>query len=153
MRFLSTAIHVPVNFEHDSLETQMRTAGFDLKSPAFFSWLGVVPYLTESAFLETLGFIARMPHGSGVVFDYGIPRHQLSEAERALWDRVADRVASVSEEFKLFFDPIELEALLMRTGFSHIEDPGRDELNARYFSNRSDGFQLMGSGRIVSAFT
>jgi len=145
--------HVPVNFEHDSLEAKMREAGFDLHARTFFAWLGVVPYLTESAFLETIGFIARMPQGSGVVFDYGLTRDKLSPMEQMRSDALAARVAHAGEAFKLFFDPVELEAILMRTGFSHIEDLGRDELNPRYFADRTDGFQLLGSGRIVSAST
>jgi methyltransferase (TIGR00027 family) len=144
---------VPVNFEHDSLEAEMKRAGFDLHAQTFFAWLGVVPYLTESAFLETVGFIARMPQGSGVVFDYGLSRDKLSPMEEMMSDRLAARVAHAGEAFKLFFDPVELEAILMRTGFSHIEDLGREELNARYFANRTDGFQLMGRGRIVNAST
>ncbi len=145
--------YVPVNFEHDSLEAEMKRAGFDLHARTFFSWLGVVPYLTESAFLDTIGFIVRMPAGSGVVFDYGLSRDKLSPMEQMMSDTLASRVAHAGEAFKLFFDPVELEAILMRAGFSHIEDLGRDELNPRYFANRTDGFQLMGTGHIVSAST
>jgi methyltransferase (TIGR00027 family) len=143
--------YVPVDFEHDSLEAEMLRAGFDLHARTFFAWLGVVPYLTESAFLETIGFIARMPQGSSVVFDYGLSRDKLSPMEQMMSDTLAARVAHAGEAFKLFFDPVELKAILMRTGFSHIEDVGREELNARYFANRTDGFQLVGSGRIVTA--
>ncbi len=147
----SSVTSIAVDFEHDLLETKMREAGFDLRAPAFFSWLGVVPYLTESAFLETLGFIARMPRDSGVVFDYGLSRDKMTPIEQMRSDALASRVAHAGEAFRLFFDPIELEALLMRSGFPHVEDLGREELNTRYFANRTDGFQLVSTGRIVSA--
>ena len=40
--------------------------------PAFFQWLGVVPYLTREAISPTLDFIAGVPD-SEVVFDYAEP--------------------------------------------------------------------------------
>ena len=36
---------VPVDFEHQKLEIELQRAGFRLDEPAFFSWLGVTPYL------------------------------------------------------------------------------------------------------------
>lgn len=37
-------------------------------------------------------------------------------------------------------------------GAHSIEDFGRDELNARYFSHRADGLRLRGGlGRVISA--
>ena len=36
-------------------------AGFDSNQPIFFTWLGVVPYLTEGAVSSTLRFIASLP--------------------------------------------------------------------------------------------
>jgi methyltransferase (TIGR00027 family) len=42
-------IFVPVDFERDDLKEKLVGAGFQQNSPAFFTWLGVVPYLTEDA--------------------------------------------------------------------------------------------------------
>ena len=50
--------YVPVDFEHQQLATQLDAAGFDHAKPAFFAWLGVVPYLTAEAFRSTLSLIA-----------------------------------------------------------------------------------------------
>ena len=63
---------VPVDFEQDSLRASLAKAGFDLAQPAFFSWLGVVPYLTQDAIEKTLRFVASIPK-SEIVFDYGEP--------------------------------------------------------------------------------
>src|SRR5947209_5707289 len=38
--------YVPVDFERELLSEQLHSTGFNLQSPAFFAWLGVVPYLT-----------------------------------------------------------------------------------------------------------
>ena len=42
-------VFVPVDFERDDLGEALAGAGFARNSPAFFTWLGVVPYLTEEA--------------------------------------------------------------------------------------------------------
>ena len=52
---------VPLDFEHKSLAVGLAEAGFDAGSPAFFGWLGVVPYLTLDAFRSTLATIGQMP--------------------------------------------------------------------------------------------
>src|SRR5262249_61484188 len=40
---------VPVDFERDDLGQTLVGAGFQQNAPAFFTWLGVVPYLTLDA--------------------------------------------------------------------------------------------------------
>ena len=50
--------------------------------PAFFSWLGVVPYLTRSAAMETLRFVGSLAAGSGIVFDYALPPESLNLVQR-----------------------------------------------------------------------
>ena len=52
-------------------------------TPAFFSWLGVVPYLTEDAIGSTLDYMASIPT-SEVVFDYMEPPQAFSEEIREL---------------------------------------------------------------------
>lgn len=52
---------VPADLERHTLEEALRPAGFRFDLPAFFSWLGVTPYLTQGAFEQTLGFVAGMP--------------------------------------------------------------------------------------------
>jgi O-methyltransferase involved in polyketide biosynthesis len=110
----------------------------------FSSWLGVVPYLTEKAFEVTLEFLAAMPAGSGLVFDYAIPRSSLNAIEQAAFDAQATRVASVGEPFQLFLDPGELAGRLQRMGFNHVEDLDVAEINSRYFANRADGLSVAG---------
>lgn len=141
----------PVDFEHQSLPTQLLAAGFDSLAPTFFAWLGVVPYLTLEAFRSTLRFIAARPPESGLVFDYGQPRSALSRLEQLAHDSLAARVQLAGEPFQLFFTPCEVAAEL--AAFYNLEDLGSPEINARYFDNRTDKLRLLGSaGRILSAW-
>jgi methyltransferase (TIGR00027 family) len=137
---------VPVDFETQSLREELAEAGFRFDRITFFSWLGVVPYLTGEAFESTLRFIASMPANSGVVFDYGTTRESLNPREQAARDALSARVAAAGEPFQLFLDPKELAARLVALGFAEPEDLSALELNPRYFHDRADGLQLMGSG-------
>src|ERR1700722_9987226 len=142
---------VPVDFERQTLPTQLLAAGFDSTAPTFFAWLGVVPYLTLEAFRSTLRFIAARPPDSGLVFDYGQPRSALPRLEQLAHDSLASRVQLAGEPFRLFFTPREAPAQL--ASFFHFEDFGSPEINARYFDNRSDNLRLFGSAaRILSAW-
>jgi methyltransferase (TIGR00027 family) len=143
---------VAVDFEKQKLDVELPAAGFRSAEPAFFSWLGVTPYLTRVAFEGTARFIAAMPPGSGVAFDFAVERSALSFMERMALDELSRRVALAGEPFQLFFDPRTLAEDLKRMGFSRIELLDRDEINARYFSNRSDKLRIRGGlGQLVSA--
>jgi methyltransferase (TIGR00027 family) len=143
--------YVPVNFETQSLELELIQAGFDRSAPAFFSWLGVVPYLTLDAFRTTVGFLSTLAPGTGLALDYGQPRAVLPPLEQLAHDSLASRVEQSGEPFQLFFTPQQIAAELH--AFRAIEDIGRDEINARYFAGRSDQLQIRGhAGRLLSAW-
>jgi methyltransferase (TIGR00027 family) len=142
--------YVPVDFERQSLPEQLHSAGFNPLNATLFAWLGVVPYLTLEAFRSTISFIAAQPHGTGVVLDYVQPRSALPFLEKLAHDSLAARVKLAGEPFRLFFTPAEIAAEL--TAFRNCEDLGSDEINTRYFSNRTDNLKVLGSaGRLLSA--
>jgi methyltransferase (TIGR00027 family) len=143
---------VAVDFERQQLPEALADAGFQPAEAAFFSWLGVTPYLTEIAFEKTLAFIASVRPRSGVVFDYTVARSALGFLERMALDALASRVASAGEPFQLFFEPAELSDRLHRAGFQQREDLSADQINGRYFAQRADGLRVRGGlGRLVSA--
>jgi len=145
------SVFVPVDFERQNLRSELECGGLRMDQPAFFSLLGVVPYLTDRAFEETLEFIASMPEPSGVVFDYGVARSSLKWTERLVLDALAARVAKAGEPFQLFFEPEKLAVRLKGIGFTDLEDLSSAEINGRYFSGRTDGLELKGNlARLVT---
>jgi methyltransferase (TIGR00027 family) len=143
---------VSVDFEKDSLGDRLHRAGFRRAAPAFISWLGVTMYLTEDAVMQTLRFVAQScARGTEIVFDFALPDEALGEAERTARAKWAQRVAQIGEPWISHFDPISLARQLTDTGFSEAGSLGATEANARYFADRTDGFRLRGSGRIMSA--
>jgi len=142
----------PVDFECETLPEGLLAAGFDCSLRTFFTWLGVVPYLTEDAIWSSLGFIAGLPGGVHVVFDYGDPPHTLSPEMRAHHEERAARVAELGEEWKTYFQPGPLHTRLTELGFAAIEDLGPREIAARYFPERAAAMPGRG-GHILHART
>jgi methyltransferase (TIGR00027 family) len=133
---------VPLDFEHQTLSEGLAEAGFDARRPAFFGWLGVVPYLTLDAFRATLAAIAQLPSGTAVSFDYAISPETLGPEGRMAFDRLAERVAAAGEPFQLFFTAETMETELRRAGFHRVEQLDYEQLNERYFKDRADGLKL-----------
>jgi methyltransferase (TIGR00027 family) len=145
---------VPLDFEHQTLAEGLAKAGFDNRKPAFFGWVGVVPYLSLEAFRATLGVVAQLPAGSAVSFDYESSPKTLSPERRKVFDGLSKRVAAAGEPFRLFLLPEEMAQELHRAGFQRIEQVDSDGLNERYFKARADGLKLSGAGlsRLATAW-
>jgi O-methyltransferase involved in polyketide biosynthesis len=126
----------PIDFERETLAEGLAASGFDPTQQTFFTWLGVVPYLTEQAVWSTLGFIAGLADGAHVVFDYSDPPDSLPPASRAIHDRRAAHVAELGEAWVNYFESVKLHTSLMALGFSDIEDLGPPQIASRYFPNR-----------------
>jgi methyltransferase (TIGR00027 family) len=114
---------VPVDFEHQSLGAELAAAGFDRARPAFFMWLGVVPYLTEEAVFGTLGYVAGVP-GAQIVFDYANPDDSLPGPLRAAHAARAARAAAIGEPFLSSFDSDDLRQRLATLGAAEVDDVG-----------------------------
>jgi methyltransferase (TIGR00027 family) len=145
---------VPLDFEHHTLAEGLRDAGFNTREPAFFGWLGVIPYLTQQAFRATLDAIGQLPAGSGVGFDYAIAPERLSQEGRVAFAALAARVAAAGEPFRLFFTPEEMDSELRRAGFHRTEQLDSEQLNEVYFKDRQDGLRLssVGLGMLTAAW-
>ena len=98
----------------------------------FFTWLGVVPYLTEKAIGLTLGAIASLAGGAEVVFDYSDPPASFSAELLVMHEERAARVAAVGEPFLTYFEPTMLHEKLRELGFEEIDDLTPRKLLARY---------------------
>jgi methyltransferase (TIGR00027 family) len=143
---------VAIDFERATLAGGLAAAGFDPELQTFFTWLGVVPYLTDDAIFSTLGFIAGLPGGAHVVFDYVNPPDTMTEpGRRAMHEALIARVAAAGEQLRNHFDSAVLHARLKAMGFREIEDLGWPEIAARFFPGRpiSSG----GSAHVLRAST
>jgi methyltransferase (TIGR00027 family) len=150
----ATVRYVPLDFEHKTLAEGLREGGLDFSRPAFFGWLGVVPYLTLEAFRSTLETMAQFPKGTGVGFDFALSPETMGWRQRLVFETLSARVARAGEPFRLFFTPESLEAELRRAGFARIDIRNAEQLNRIYFEGRADGMRLprMELGRMATAW-
>ena len=146
--------YIPLDFEHHTLRQGLEGAGFDFARPAFFSWLGVIPYLTLAAFRATVDLVAAMPTGSGIAFDYSLTDDELSPERQRARKSLAARVAAAGEPFQLYFRAEQMESELRSAGIGRMEHLSPLELNERYFHGRTDGLRLPdeGLGKLVAAW-
>jgi methyltransferase (TIGR00027 family) len=140
----------PVDFERQSLADGLAAAGFQADRPAFFQWLGVVPYLTREAVAATLDFIARVPE-SEVVFDYAEPFENYPAERRENVMATAARAAARGEPWLSQFDPVELAEMLRAKGFVDVEDLGLAELTDRFYGALRQGIVIGPGAHVVRA--
>jgi methyltransferase (TIGR00027 family) len=124
-------VFVPVDFELDDLGEKLAAAGCERSAPVFFTWLGVVPYLTEDAIGRTLDVIASIGN-SEVVFDYMEPPEAFS-GELGQMERARDeQLKKVGERSVSRYGPAEMAAMLRSHEFSSIEDIDFQEIRGRF---------------------
>ncbi len=148
----ATLTFAPIDFERETLWDGLAAAGFDRGEQTFFTWLGVVPYLTEQAVWSTLGFIAGLSGGAHVVFDYSDPPETLSPEHRLEHDQRAAHVAALGEAWVNYLEAASLHAKLTALGFTEIEDLGPPQIASRYFPGRA-GAPAERGGHILRAST
>jgi methyltransferase (TIGR00027 family) len=141
-----------VDFERETLADGLAEAGFDATAPTFFTWLGVVPYLTEQAIFETLGWIGTLPGGVQVVFDYADPPETLDPETRAYHDARARRVAEIGERWVTYFEAEPLRERLLSIGFLEVEDLRPGQMIERFFPGRGKQIPRRG-GHVLRAWT
>lgn len=139
-----------VDFEQQGLADGLGAAGFRVDHPAFFQWLGVVPYLTRDAISLTLDFIARVPQ-SEVVFDSAEPFENYPADRRAHVMAIAESAASRGEPWLGLFDPPELSEMLRSKGFGTIEDLGLAEITDRFYGVLKQGIGIGAGPHLVRA--
>jgi methyltransferase (TIGR00027 family) len=134
---------VAADLERERLDAALKTVpSYDLRVPTFFSWLGVTAFLSRAAVFGTLRAIrAVAAPGSSVAFDYVDsdafdPRRSAPKMQALI-----GRFRGSGEPFASGLETATLEADLADVGFRLQERLPPDEIEARYFRRRSDGFQ------------
>ncbi|HWC16066.1 MAG TPA: SAM-dependent methyltransferase [Terriglobales bacterium] len=122
---------VPVDFERNDMGEKLVAAGFQQNSPAFFTWLGVVPYLTQDAIGGTLDYLSSIQN-SEVVFDYMEPPEAFSEDVRQLETERTEQLRKIDERSVSRFEPAAIAAILRSHGFVVIEDIDFQEIASRF---------------------
>jgi O-methyltransferase involved in polyketide biosynthesis len=94
----------------------LNAAGFQQNSPAFFTWLGVVPYLTQDGIGRTLDYMSSIQN-SEVVFDYVEPPEAFSEELRQLEKERTEQLEKIDNVRKAVSSRPALQRFFARTDF------------------------------------
>ena len=137
---------VEIDFEEEPVADALASSSYEPARPAFFSWLGTTPYLSNAATTATLSSIAGYAAlGSEIAFDYLVPDEALSSSERRVVQKLKHFTARRGEPLIGEIHPDKLKALLESTGLELIANfSGRDQKD-RYFAGRNDGIHPLPS--------
>jgi len=128
-----TLVHVPCDFESDSVGARLAEHTFDAARPALVVWLGVSYYLTREALERTLaGVAAFSAPGSRLIFDYMDPEVISGTTPYAGARRVARNIEKRGEPYRLGLTPVSAAQALQTVGFDVIETLRVPQLAARY---------------------
>jgi O-methyltransferase involved in polyketide biosynthesis len=130
----SPATFVPTQFASEALATALAKSDFDQQKASLFVWFGDAGYRTVDAALASLAFMASLPRGSGVVFDYAVERTSPGSLVHTALDAMASRLMMVGGSIKHLIDPPALAAMLHGFGFQKIVDRTLEErsMSARH---------------------
>jgi O-methyltransferase involved in polyketide biosynthesis len=125
----TAATFVPTQFQSEELASALGRSDFDELKASLFIWLGDASYRTMDAALSTLSFIASLPKGTAVIFDYAAERTSLASFAGTALDALASRI-SCTGAVKHLIQPTAVAAMLRGLGFGQMTDHVDDELAA-----------------------
>jgi O-methyltransferase involved in polyketide biosynthesis len=118
---VSPGTFVPTRLASEALATTLEISDFDKRKASLFIWLGDAGYRTIDAVIAGLTFIASLPRGSGVVFDYAEERTSLGTVAHTALDALASRMC-LAGTLKYLIDPQAVAAMLRGLGFRQMVD-------------------------------
>ena len=119
---------VPTQFASEALATALEKSKFDKLKPSLFLWLGGAGYRTADAAMASLSYIASLPRGSGVVFDYAVKRTCRRSLTHTALDALASRISVGDGNVKQVIEPQAVAAMLRGFGFQKVIDLVQEEL-------------------------
>ncbi|MBA4369692.1 MAG: SAM-dependent methyltransferase, partial [Desulfobacterium sp.] len=135
---------VPVDFEKENICEALDRSSYDPKSPAFFSWLGTVHYISQPAVFKTLTSIQSCAGlESELVFDYAISEKHYSHQDHKTVNDLKRYTKRRGEPILSTFDPDIFPQQVSQLGFVLMENVSPEEQAKRYFNATDRGEKIM----------
>jgi methyltransferase (TIGR00027 family) len=130
---------IPADLEHETVAEALRRSSYRSDKRAFFSCLGVMPYLSREAIFQTLeSVVAASAPGSEIVFDYRVSKEFVEPEDISFVETGDNSSAQGGEPKRSWFNPLTLPDEISVLGFDLIESLTPKQLWERYFVGRSD---------------
>jgi methyltransferase (TIGR00027 family) len=125
--------YVSVDFNHQSLKTQLLNAGFDTSKSSVFTLEGVSQYITKSGLRSTLSELAELTESNSSTFFMSYVDYRLRDDPKACFGpgypwpkRVAATImklsAKVGEPWISFYSAEEIREMLNEYDFSVVQN-------------------------------
>ncbi len=145
-------IYVPIDFEKQSLDTELKKAGYNLTSKTLFIWEGVSQYISKEANDNTMKYVAQAAPGSKIVFTYilkslieGKDLNDIAKKGMYKW------MVKWLKMWIYGLDPKDISDYLSKYNLSLIEDIGSREMKERYMKKVNLGLDVFEIERIALA--
>ena len=142
---------VPMDFTYEVIHTDLRSEAWK-NVKTLFTLLGVSYYLSKDDLFRLIhNAFSDLPAGSSIVFDYA---DEYLYEEKGYYNRVENMVkmaAMGGEPMKSCFTYAELEHLLEQAGLLIYEHLTPEEVQARYFSQRTDNLSAFETIHLIHA--
>jgi methyltransferase (TIGR00027 family) len=145
-------VFVPIDFEKQGLDTELKRAGYNVKSKTLFIWGGVTQYISKKANDSTLKYVAKAAPGSTLVFTYCLKSYidgkEIYEGTEVTYKRFCKKSSPL---WIYGLDPVDIGNYLSQYSLSLIEDIGSDEVKERYIKLVNLDLEVMKIERIALA--
>jgi methyltransferase (TIGR00027 family) len=126
-------VYVSIDFQKQSLDVELKNAGYNMNSKTLFIWEAVTQYISKEANDSVFKYIGQAASGSKLVFSYVIKSFFDGKYSN-------DGIKKLAKQFRkkknpLFisgFDPAEMKNYLSQYSLMLIEDIDSVEMQERY---------------------
>jgi methyltransferase (TIGR00027 family) len=143
---------IGMDFDQQSLDHQLKAAGFQREKRTLFIWEGVTQYITAEAVSNTLEFVSGGSGvGSAIVFTY-VCRGLIDGTDRPEWmGPFLSFARRVGSPMIFGLDQAELEQYLSDRGLQLIEDVGAAEYQDLYLKPLGREMNVFDGERVALA--
>jgi len=125
--------YVPIDFQKQSLDIELKKAGYNLTSKTLFIWEAVTQYISEEANDSTFKYIGQAALGSKLVFSYVIKSFfEGKYSNDGIKKHAKQFLTRNNPLFITGFNPAEMKDYLSKYSISLIEDIDSVEMQERY---------------------
>jgi methyltransferase (TIGR00027 family) len=130
---LPSGVHlVPIDFNHQSIENALQSAGYDKRQKTLFIWEGVTQYISVDALKATLSFVASTARGSHIAFSYVLRDAIENPSHYPALEKVIGRIQKMSTPWVSGLDEESLGEYLDGFGLKLVSDVGGDYYQKNY---------------------
>ncbi len=131
--FPDNVVYVPIDFQKQNLDVELKKAGYNLNSRTLFIWEAVSQYISKEANESTFNYIGQAAPGSKLVFSYILKSFIDGKYIHDGIKRLSKQFLKKNNPLFIFgFDPADMKDYLAKYSLALIEDIDSVEMQERY---------------------